>query len=183
MEYNKFIYKINKYKSYQRDSDKKRKEHYQKKIDFYLNKIDEIINNKNIKNNKNSKNSKHYNKYQNGGAFTNDDLMQFLEPTTRELNEHLDKKANITVFKTEQQKYEENHKKIIKFLDDLLDANNLLNELNAENDKKIEKIKIQMETMEETYRKDIQEKLQRIKAKVDAQKKLSFEDIMTKYKL
>ena len=65
MEYNKFIYKINKYKSYLRESDKKRKDHYQKKIDFYYDKIGEIV--KNINNQK-------------GGAFTDADLMNFLEP-------------------------------------------------------------------------------------------------------
>ena len=71
MEYNKFIYKINKYKSFQKNSDKKRKEHYQKKIDFYYNKVDDMI--QNMNNHK-------------GGAFNDIELMNFLEPTTHELN-------------------------------------------------------------------------------------------------
>jgi len=168
MEYNKFIYKINKYKSFQKDSDRKRKDHYQKKINFYYKKVDELI--ENIKNHKG------------GGAFTDADLMQFLEPTTNQLNEHLDKKANITVFQAEQKKYEVNHKKIIDYLNKLLEANDLLRDLNDKADDELDKIKAQLSSMEETHRKEIQEKLQQIKQKVEEQKKLTLEDIKTKYK-
>ena len=154
MEYNKFIYKINKYKSYLRDPNKERKEHYQKKIDFYYNKIDEIVTN--IKNHK-------------GGAFTDADLMKFLKPTTDKLSEHLDKTANIPVFQQEQKKYKENHIKINDFLNELIEANDLLNKLNADTDDK--------------HKKEIQDKLKQIKDKVDEQKKLSLGDIKKNYNL
>lgn len=167
MEYNKFIYKINKYKLYLRESNKDKKDHYQKKIDFYYKKIDEIVDD--IKNKK-------------GGGFTNADLVNFLEPTTKSLEEHLDKKANIDVFQQEQKKYEKNHKEIIKFLDNLLDANNWLQKMNNEADEKLEEIKEQFETMDDAHKKDIKEKLEKIKRKVDEQKKLTHTDIETKYK-
>jgi hypothetical protein len=168
MEYNKFIYKINKYKSYLRDPKKKRKEHYQKKIDFYYNKIDEIVMNINK---------------QKGGAFTDADLMNFIEPTTNELNEMLDKKAKIQDFQQEQQKYEENHIKIIKFLNELIEANDWLRQLDTEADEKIKKIEEEMKQMDETHRQEIQDKLRQIKDKVDQQKKLSLEDIESKYNI
>lgn len=168
MEYNKFIYKINKYKSFQQNSDRKRKVHYQKKIDFYYTKVNELI--ENMNNHK-------------GGAFTDADLIQFIKPTTEEFNKHLDKKANITVFQAEQKKYEENHKKIIDYLNKLLEANSDLNRLNAEADGELDKIKAQLSSMEETHRKEIKEKLEQIKQKVDEQKKLTLADIRTKYKL
>jgi hypothetical protein len=168
MEYNKFIYKINKYKSYQRDPNKKRKEHYQKKIDFYYRKINEILDN--IKNKK-------------GGAFTDVDLMNFLQPTINQINENLDKKANIVVFQQEKKKYEENHKKILKYLNDLLDANTLLNKLNAEGDEELDKIKQQMETMDAIHKQEIEDKLRQIQIKIKEQQKLTLKDINTKYKL
>jgi hypothetical protein len=167
MEYNKFIYKINKYKSFQLNSSKIRNEHYQKKIDFYYDKINEIVNN--IKNKK-------------GGAFTDADLMIFLKPTTNELNEHFDKKANIQIFLKEQKKYEENHKKIINFLNELLESNNLLQDLNTEADNKLEEIKKELEQLDEKYKKEIREMLEKIEKKVNEQKKLSLEDVKTKYK-
>jgi hypothetical protein len=168
MEYNKFIYKINKYKSYLRDSEKKRKDHYQKKIDFYYNKIDEIVTN--IKNHK-------------GGAFTNADLMNFIEPTTNELEQKLNKTANINVFQDEQKKYEENHIKIIRFLDELLKQNTQLDILNKDAENQLNTIREQMKQMDEKHRQEIQEKLEQIKLKIDQQKKLSLKDIESKYKI
>ena len=168
MEYNKFIYKINKYKSFQQNSNRKRKVHYQKKIDFYYTKVNELI--ENMNNHK-------------GGAFTDADLLQFIKPTTEEFNKHLDKEANIAVYQTEQQKYEENHKKIIAFLNELLEANSDLNRLNAGADEELERINAQMSSMEETHRKEIKDKLERIKKKVEEQNKLTLADIPTKYKL
>lgn len=158
MDYNKFIYKINKYKLYLGDNKKKRKDHYQNKIDFYYAKLNNITNKK-------------------GGAFTNEDLVKFIEPTTSEVKEHLDKKANINVFQSEQKKYEENHKKILEFLDKLLEANTDLNRLNSDADEKIDRIRQEMLDMDETHKKEIKEKLKQIKEKVDAQKKLTFSDI------
>lgn len=168
MEYNKFIYKINKYKSFQQNSDRKRKDHYQKKIDFYYTKVNELI--ENMNNHK-------------GGAFTDADLLQFIKPTTNRLNEHLDKKANIAAYQTEQKKYEENHKKIIAFLNELLEANSDLNRLNAGADEEIQRINAQLSSMEETHRKEIKDKLEQIKKKVEEQKKITLENISTKYKL
>jgi len=168
MEYNKFIYKINKYKSYLRDSKKNRKDHYQKKIDFYYNKIDEIVTN--IKNHK-------------GGAFTNADLMDFIEPTTNELKQKLNKTANINVFQDEQKKYEENHIKILKYLNDILDANDFLRELNTEADDKIKKIEEQMKQMDDEHRREIQEILHKIKLKIDQQNNLTLDDIKQKYNI
>ena len=123
MDYNKFIYKINKYKSYQRNSDKKRKEHYNKKIDFYYKQLEKIINMK-------------------GGTFTNADLLNFLEPTTKTLEEELTKKADIALFENEEKKYIENHKKIIEHL----------------------------RTIDETHNKELNNKLQQIRKTVDEQK-------------
>jgi hypothetical protein len=168
MEYNKFIYKLNKYKSYLRDSKKKRKDHYQQKIDFYYNKINEIINNIDK---------------QNGGAFTEKNLIEFLKPTTQQINEILDKKANIEVFQREQEKYKENHKKIIIFLNSLLESTDLLNTLNSEADSKLQTITKQLADINEQHRKEIQEKLNKIKEKVDTRKKLSLENIKTQYKI
>jgi hypothetical protein len=168
MDYNKFIYKINKYKSYQRDPNKKRKEHYQKKIDFYYRKINEILDN--IKNKK-------------GGTLTDADLVNFLEPTTKSLEEHLDKKANIVDFQNLQKKYEENHIKILEFLDKLLEANTDLNRLNDEGDEKIKEITEQLKTMDEKHKKDIQDKLKQIQIKIKEQQKLTLKDIEDKYKL
>ena len=168
MEYNKFIYKINKYKSYLRDSKKNRKDHYQKKINFYYNKIDEIVTN--IKNHK-------------GGAFTNADLMDFIEPTTNELKQKLNKTANINVFQDEQKKYEENHIKILKYLNDILDANDFLRELNTEADDKIKKIEEQMKQMDDEHRREIQEILHKIKLKIDQQNNLTLDDIKQKYNI
>ena len=123
MDYNKFIYKINKYKSYQRNLDKKRKEHYQKKIDLYYKKLDSIIK-------------------MNGGTFTDADLINFLEPTTKTLEDELNKKVDIKVFENEEKKYIENHKKIIEHI----------------------------KTLDETHTKELNNKLQQIRKTVDEQK-------------
>lgn len=168
MEYNKFIYKINKYKSFQKDSDKKRKEHYQKKIDFYYNKIDEIVTN--IKNHKGG-----------AGAFTDADLMQFINPTTIALEQKLNQTANIAVFQGQQQKYEGNHQKIIAFLNKLLVDNDKLKDYNNGAHQELDKIRKEMKQMDDKHRKEIEDKLSQIKRKVDAQKNLSLADIETKY--
>jgi len=161
MDYNKFIYKINKYKLYLRDKKKKRKDHYQNKIDFYYAKINNLTNKK-------------------GGAFTNEDLVKFIEPTTLEVEKHLDKNANIKVFQSEQKKYEENHKKILQFLDKLLEANTDLNRFNSEAKEKIDIITQEMKNMDETHKREIRNKLKQIKEKVDTQKKLTLIDIQNR---
>ena len=79
MEYNKFIYKINKYKFYLRGDNRYRKDHYHKKINFYYNKLDQLIKKK-------------------GGAFTNDDLQNFIQPTIDDINEKINKTSNIETF-------------------------------------------------------------------------------------
>ena len=166
MEYNKFIYKINKYKSYIRDENKKKKEHYKKKLDLYYAELEKIINT-------NGNNLI-------GGMLTNDELLKLLKPTSDEFEEQLDRKANLTVFQEEQQKYKENHEKIISSLKEILEANNDLNRLNAEADEKLDEIKEQMKLLKDTHKKEIVEKLKQIKDKVDKQKNLTLDDI--KYK-
>jgi hypothetical protein len=48
MEYNKLIYKINKYKFYLKKADDTKKELYQNKLDFYYKQLNELINNNNL---------------------------------------------------------------------------------------------------------------------------------------
>jgi len=164
MEYNKFIYKINKYKSYLRDPKKKRKEHYQKKIDFYYKQIEQIVQNIN----------------EQKGGFTDADLMNFLEPTTNKLEEKLNQTANIKKFQDQQQKYEENHKKIITFLDNLLAHNT---ELDMKAKEEIDKLRDKMEKMDDKHRQEIQDKLRLIQEKVTAQKNLTLDEIKNKIKI
>lgn len=164
MEYNKFIYKINKYKLSLRDKKSNKKDLYQKKLDFYYNKVNEMINN--IKNKKG------------GAGLTDADLIKYLEPATKEIQEHLDKtEVNLVAFDDAKLIYEENHKKIITYLNELDESNELLQELNNKADDEITEIKEKMELMDETHKAEIKEILDRIQKKIDDRNKMSIDQI------
>lgn len=171
MEYNKFIYKINKYKFYLRDANKKKKDYYQKKIDFYYGEIKRILN-------------------QTGGAFTDADLKTFIQPAINEINKFIDKKSNIETFKQEEEKYKENHKAIIQLLEELKEANSDLRRLSDDDDDEIERLESEVErleqqirTMNDVHRAELNAKLREIKQRIEERKRITYDNLPEKYKL
>jgi hypothetical protein len=149
MEYNKFIYKINKYKFYLRGDNRYRKDHYQKKINFYYNKLDQLIKKK-------------------GGAFTNDDLQNFIQPTIDDINQKINKTSNIEIFQNQEQTYIKNHEEILKLLKDLETEKTKLTKNNSDYDNKI---------------KELEQQIKKIKQKIEERKKLTYDKLSDKYKL
>jgi len=162
MEYNKFIYKINKYKSFQNNINKENKKHYQKKIDYYYNQVSELINNINN---------------QKGGVFTNENLINFLEPTTRELNEYLNKSVNIQFFQNQQEIYEKNHKQILDFIENILLENNMSKEQIKITEQKLKEIEDIMIKMKKEHKDEISTKLQQIRNKINERQKITLDNL------
>ena len=100
MKYNKFLYKINKYKFYLRGGEPEKRDFYQNKLYFYYNKLKEVIN-------------------QSGGALSHEDLMAYIEPTIFELKNIYNFDRVIENFERDAQTYDKVYAEIIRLMREL----------------------------------------------------------------
>ena len=155
MNYNKFIYKINKYKQFIRDVNKNdisSLNKYQKKINLYYDELNNYIKN------------------QNGGS--NGDLDKYLKPTIDQIESKINENTNLKEFEEGKNIAKHNGDKIIEYLKDLLKNN-------KQNLDEIDKIRQEYDSYKNTidtkHKREIEDLLNKIEEKVNQREMITID--------